>query len=495
MNLIEKITIRYFRGIETIEEIAFDNFNIFIGDNGTCKTSVLEAINFAFSPSFLSGRIKHTDFFKGEDNPIEIHVFFKGKVKAKLPDGYTEREITCDKIRLKIKKRDRKAPGKAFSDIVTVEDHILLPDFPKENNVWSIKRKNDSDFKFDERLLLMSSINSEDLPRSFYFSKERDKQLYKGFNTSFVNIMEDLHWRYLKSLRKEESNDAEKEDVHELIGRLENDVFSRVEINKYEALKKFKDRTKRFLDEQIELSLIDASAPFENAFLSKSEGNLDLPIKYIGSGFEMILSLVLLETLASLSKEKLLILIDEPELHLHPSLQEKLAAYLLEISTEHQVFVSTHAPVFFKYSIGKNGVKPFIMTKDSKGVVAREFSLNQKLFPWSPSWGEINYLAYGYATIEFHDELYGYIQEKAQKSTTKDFDEFLDQNFQISKGRQWTKEKDGVPGNSEVVTLQTFIRNKIHHPENKTMQSSNYTNDELKISIDQMIEILKKLTI
>lgn len=495
MSLIDNISIKNFRGIEAIEGIVFDNFNIFIGNNGTCKTSIIEAINYAFSPSFLSGRIKHTDFHNGEDNPIEVLVNFKNNVKAKLPDGYTEREISCNRIQLNIKKRDRKAPGKAFSDIVTVAAHVLLPDFPKEGNVWNVKRKNDSDFKFDERLLQVSSINSEDLPRCFYFGKERDKQLYKGFNTSFVNIIEDLHWRYLKSLRKEDTDDAEKEDVNELIGRLEDDVFSRVEINKYEALKKFKDCTKRFLDDQIELSLIDASAPFENAFLSMSAGNIDLPIKYVGSGIEMILSILFLETLASLSKEKLLILIDEPELHLHPSLQEKLAQYLLEISADNQIFVTTHSPIFFKYCIGKNGVKPFIMTMDDKSVTPREFSLSNQLFPWSPSWGEINYLAYGYATIEFHDELYGRIQEKSQKSTTKDFDEFLYQNFQISKSKPWTKEKGGSPGNTEDVTLQTFIRNKIHHSENKTMQSGSFTDDELRNSIDQMIEILKKLNI
>lgn len=35
----------------------------------------------------------------------------------------------------------------------------------------------------------------------------------------------------------------------------------------------------------------------------------------------MIVALVFLETLASLSKENIVILIDEPELHLHPILQ------------------------------------------------------------------------------------------------------------------------------------------------------------------------------
>ena len=41
------------------------------------------------------------------------------------------------------------------------------------------------------------------------------------------------------------------------------------------------------------------------------------------------------------------------------------------------------------------------------------------------------------------------------------------------------------------VTLQTFIRNKIHHPENKTMQKFKYSPGELKKSIDEMKIIFK----
>ena len=71
--MIKKVKIENFRAIKN-QEINLKNYNIIIGNNGTGKTSVLEAINYALSSSYLSGRIKHTDFYNGEDKPINGNV-------------------------------------------------------------------------------------------------------------------------------------------------------------------------------------------------------------------------------------------------------------------------------------------------------------------------------------------------------------------------------------------------------------------------------------
>lgn len=495
--MIKSISIKNFRGIEEIQNLQVDKFNIFIGDNGTSKTSMLDAINFSFSPNFLSGRIKHTDFWNGNDDPIEIDITLADNFSITLPDGYNEQFIDCNRISLGIKKRERKTAGKIFSDLVTL-NHLVVPTDKPGPKGYSSKRTDGSEFHFTDRALSMSQVTINELSRSFFYGKERDRQLQKGYNSSFSTFLDDLNWRFSRSVRKETGANGEPAELLKNMKTLAGEIAGKTDFDKYEVFKELQNRTQKFGLEQINLSILDSIAPYESAFLSTSKGYLDLPIVCLGSGIEMIISLLFLETLASMSKEKLLILIDEPELHLHPKLQEQLADYLWRMSCSgdgHQIFVTTHSPIFFKNCMGKTGIKTFITRRETgtDKIIYDEFSLGGGLFPWSPSWGEINYKAYNFDTIEFHDELYGFIQEKAQCYKEKEMDDLLNRSYGILKDRDWIREQNGKAGNLMKVTLPVFIRNKIHHPENKTMQSHEFSKDELHESIGQLITVAKKI--
>ena len=83
---LKSVTIKNFRGIGKLEApIDFSDFSIFIGDNGTGKTAILEAVNFCLSPGFVESRLDVNEFYGGE-NEIEITVEF-AEFTAKLPDG------------------------------------------------------------------------------------------------------------------------------------------------------------------------------------------------------------------------------------------------------------------------------------------------------------------------------------------------------------------------------------------------------------------------
>lgn len=162
--------------------------------------------------------------------------------------------------------------------------------------------------------------------------------------------------------------------------------------------------------------------------------------------------------------------------------------YLIKFSKANQVFISTHSPYFFKNCLGNSAIELLITKNTTDGVIVENTGLQFGLFPWSPSWGEINYSAYDLPTIEFHNELYGYIQEKQQKYTIDQAEAYFVSKG-ITKSKKWTKIVNGQAQQPEDVTLMTFVRNRIHHPENTN--NGEYAPQELKSSIDELIKLVK----
>ena len=63
----------------------------------------------------------------------------------------------------------------------------------------------------------------------------------------------------------------------------------------------------------------------------------------------------------------------------------------------------------------------------------------------------------------------------------------------IAKNKEWIKELNGQPQAPVDCTLPTFIRNKIHHPENQIMKNADFSPYELKNSILSLIKLCKDL--
>jgi len=505
---IKQITIENFRGIKKLENFQLENISLLVGENGTSKTSILEAINFCLSPYFLSGRIKHTDFYNGEDTEIKIVLDFYGNFKIFLPDGYTKQEVECDKVCLEIKKRDRAAPSKAFSDIVVVSHYVLpvkeskkIIENDTEKEYWEKERKGHkpgkpSIFTFDKRLLAFP-LETEDLPKSFYFPKNRGKQLYKGFNSSISSVFDDFNWRFNKEIRKIETEESfSGEQFVTKKNNFEMSILEKID-------EKSQKKTFQTLNEKLEkiglpktnLSLLDCSAPFDSAFLSQKFDNLDLPISQLGSGVEMVVALLFLETMAEISKEDILILIDEPELHLHPSLQNNFINHIISISDKNQFLFSTHSPLFVKQILnnGNGKIKVNCLQKEKQEVKILE--LEKRVLPYISA-NEINFIAFGLATEEYHNELYNEIEINFWNNSNNDF-KTLKQNGNYDKNdcrqiifdneffnKQKNEQIDSPFKNIQnKVTKHTYIRNKIHH---SIENNGNPTETELKQSIEKM---------
>lgn len=364
---------------------------------------------------------------------------------------------------------------------MVVTEHYYLPVEARSAEGWIVKRKNDSSLKITERQLALSYASAL-TPKPFYFGKKRDRQLQKGFNSSMSNVLDDLNWRFEKNQRLKDEHEKFKHKREEI----EKHVFENTD---GDTLKKTIDKTNKILVELgipiIDLSIVKTLTPYDSSEIVKRFDGFELPVNLIGSGIEMITALVFLETLANISKNEICIIIDEPELHLHPTLQDKFAKHLHDMSIKSQVFVSTHSPFFFKNCFDRHGVKILVSEVASENIVIKDAkSKGFGLLKWSPSWGEINYFAYNLPTIEFHDDLYASLQDKNGTETIAATETWL-----VSKGEaKEIKWSDPVKGPQEE-TLMTYIRNRVHHGDNQNRPV--YKPEQLDDSIARMISLLK----
>ena len=108
-----------------------------------------------------------------------------------------------------------------------------------------------------------------------------------------------------------------------------------------------------------------------------------------------------------------------------------------------------------------------------------------------PSLNEVNYIAFGDVNEEYHNELYGFLQSKAidedaKNGKEKEFDAWLATKG-CKRNKPWVKIVNGVAQQAQQYTIETYIRNFIHHPENNL--NPQYSPSELKDSIDEMKRI------
>ncbi|MCQ0111213.1 ATP-dependent nuclease [Zhouia amylolytica] len=167
--------------------------------------------------------------------------------------------------------------------------------------------------------------------------------------------------------------------------------------------------------------------------------------------------------------ENTILLIDEPEVHLHPPAQINLLSELIEITSNKRnniVFFATHS----NYLIDKTNLDRCyqVIKEDNHKTI-----LN-KIEKTTSTYAEVNYEVFKIPTTDYHNELYGYLEdvEKAKLNA-------------LEKDRKWKNASKG--GAEEDVSLSRYIRHSIHHPENYLNRM--YTEKQLIKSI----EILRKL--
>lgn len=180
------------------------------------------------------------------------------------------------------------------------------------------------------------------MAKSYYLSKNRDDDVVGSYSL-ISKILTDLHWRYIREQVK--SSDEEiKTKYNSLAGSL-RDIVDEKSIFIRRVNEKVQSVCSDSKDFQIDF--IDTEQPYKSAFIGKREGGKLLLPGNLGSGFNILVAYALFSYVAEQERVPIVLIIDEPELHLHSDWQKKMYRVLTEqgnlqviYSTQSENFVS-----------------------------------------------------------------------------------------------------------------------------------------------------------
>lgn len=324
-NYIDFIEFPYFKNLETATNIKFDfPLTCFVGKNGCGKSSALKAIYGTpkgKSPSYF--------WFSTKVDPIEE--VSEGSERHSFFYSFYKDDIECQVIKTRSKRagdpdywetsRPSKSKGMKYNS-QEVKDLIDQERFsPIEKNVVYM------DFK--------GSLGAFD--KYFYFEKPKNlisktKQDYLRVRMPYLNTKFNRVGEHLTVLTPEEL-----EKVSYILKR----TYIGGKIVKHNLFNG---------SEGISVYLVTENCEY-------SEANA-------GSGETAIVRMVH-EILKA--KEYSLILLDEPEVSLHPGAQKRLKMFLLEEirKKKHQIIISTHSPTLISDLPG-SAIKSFLQGEDGK---------------------------------------------------------------------------------------------------------------------------------
>lgn len=456
---IKKITIKNFRLFSSEKDFELDNLNIpdganegsglnvFVGENGSGKTALLDA----FVLPILEYKTENfsIDNFNKPDEKVEICIYSEKpfEVSGTMPKGSFQAKG------FKYEAGVRSRGNKTYLSSIVVNDQKFIqvdPTKPADtspdlrvnvNNPFKGKRFSENDILF--------------------LDKNRTFQTRTGnFNpTRFDRLMEDFSFQYIKKTVVENLNDDLDGKIKK--DKVENDFLSK-------AVQKFQEIS----GSQVRLDFLNNYEPFKNAFFAtKKANNQQISLNDLGSGYEMIFCLLYSFFLAKQGGKQLIVLIDEPELHLHPVLQEKFVEFLLEFSKDVQIIITSHSSLLVKQLSFNEKLKISVI---KSGEVVSE--IGERVLSYISA-NETNFLAFDLASEEYHNELFEELKfvngdNKSIKSFDNDF-------FVSVKGEAKNSPYFGV---SNEVSVHTFIRNQIHHQKDNGKTKYQY----LKSSIEKM---------
>lgn len=315
----ESIKIRNFRNFEDIE-LTLSNKNIFFGLNDVGKTNFLYALRYVFDKDIRKLNLVDSDFHNKQlDKPIEIIVTL---------DISDVEDSDCQKLRAQLKGALQSKHSKVYIK--------LLAEYNK-----------------NELLALPLLYWGGDLD-NLQEMKQRG-YLYEidyVFNVIYIDSYVDLYSLFKKNVSQliKNENDDDKvafANIQKTVDELNNNISSLSGIKEFEN--RLTPEYQKFRDEGISVSIkseIAVKGLYSNIIPYIKQNDDENLYPTACEGRKKLLAYSIFDILADENAEKkiTLFLIEEPENHLHKSMQIALSQILFTDTKYTYLFVTTHSP-------------------------------------------------------------------------------------------------------------------------------------------------------
>ena len=470
---ISKLKLNNFKGFSGEHEFNFsEGINFLVGNNNCGKTTIFRAIDFLQNggnkESFINNKI-------GKEGCVSVEVEITGSDLKDFIENTDDTNVKKYQSAI-IDNGDEtfslKIIRSSTEDIKKIK--LYIPDVDEYKNLAGIDKAIKALF---DAQFVYSDLNNDD-----YQDFGKTKIIGRLINEALSGFRESKEWKEFEAAHEKAFGEK---GLRSQLQNLEQQVSDTLKLQYGEGELKIR----------FDLPNIDNFSKAGSLELEDSGGVTGVSDK--GTGMQRALALSLIQVYADTnnggSKKPIFFFIDEPETFLHPMGQDRMLAAFEKLTGKHQLFITTHSPYLLR-NFKKDTHKLMIFEKDEIGNnELQNDSQTLSLFgKSSPTWGEINYFAFGVLSVEFHNELYGFLQAKAIDEDQNNYFEKKFDQWLIGKGfaadKNYIRLKKDRTTDENKRTLPTYIRNLIHHPEND--RNKDYTDEELKNSIDRMVKLL-----